>query len=287
MKGKGGKKSHCSARSKARATSPFSPLCRPRFVVVVVLLPSLLCRSRALDVSALSTPAKELWHAYEALAETNSLATDVATASGINVVSDVAAQTVASRREGGRLDSARTARFATFGLFDGAVSHGWFLGLDAVVGESDGSLAVTVAKVVADALVYTPFFCAWFLSAFVVLEGKSVRTIPSVVREDFWELALGNYGFFLPITGLVYGYVPRDERVLAFGSASLVYTAILSAWNDARASTTTARDGELCLVLDETENECVPVPTPTRPLLSMGMRRAIVRARRASPVKLS
>jgi len=44
----------------------------------------------------------------------------------------------------------------------------------------------------------------------------------------------GNMGFFLPLTGLFYGIVPREQRVLAFSAASLVYTTILSLWKGAR-----------------------------------------------------
>ena len=43
--------------------------------------------------------------------------------------------------------------------------------------------------------------CAWFLGAFVVLEGRDVRTIPRVIRNEWFELYRGNLGFFLPITG--------------------------------------------------------------------------------------
>jgi len=41
-------------------------------------------------------------------------------------------------------------------------------------------------------------------------------------------------GFFLPLAGLFYGIVPREQRVLAFSAASLVYTTILSLWKGAR-----------------------------------------------------
>ena len=57
---------------------------------------------------------------------------------------------------------------------------------------------------------------------------------PRAVRSAWAELYRGNVGFFLPLTGLIYGFVPIGERVLAFGVASLVYTTILSLWNNAR-----------------------------------------------------
>lgn len=149
-----------------------------------------------------------------------------------------------------------------------------------MVGES-GTWSETLVKVAADQLVYTPLFCVWFLAAFVVLEGRPVATMPRVLREEWFELFRGNAGFFLPLTGLIYGYVPRDERVLAFGAGSLVYTWILSLWNSARGEARAAAGTELCSLA--TDDECVPegpAPPRARALLSVGVRRTLVSVRR-------
>lgn len=165
----------------------------------------------------MGSPGAELWASYEALADSNSLLTDVVTNGAIHIASDSVAQQlersglVATRSAdgvGGTVDLARTARFGTFGSVDGAVSHLWFVVLDAVVGE-DGTLGQTLLKVAADAAVYTPLFCVWFLGAFVVLEGRDWRSIPRVVHAEWLELFRGNLGFFLPITGVIYGNAPE------------------------------------------------------------------------------
>ena len=244
--------------------------------------------------AALAPPmldATEVLRMYERLAESNGLATDIATNGLIHVVSDSVAQATertsliarAPARDG--TDFARTTRFGVFGAADGAVSHGWFWALDAVVGES-GSMSETLLKVAADQLVYTPLFCVWFLAAFVVLERRDPRTIPLVVRTEWWELYRGNAGFFLPLTGIIYGTVPRDERVLAFGAGSLIYTWILSLWNSARSEVRAAGvdDDELCRLRDDGDADCVALPNSpprARALLSVGVRRAIVQARRS------
>ena len=138
-----------------------------------------------------------------------------------------------------------------------------------------------------DAFLYTPLFCVWFLAAFVLLENRGdFRLIPGVIKNEWFELFRGNLSFFLPITGLIYGYVPREERVLAFGAASLVYSTILSTWNNARSGAVAldVLDGG---IIDSSDNggleECAVVPGPTRPaLLSVGVRRVLVKARRAA-----
>ena len=39
------------------------------------------------------------------------------------------------------------------------------------------------------------------------------------------------YRFFVPVSAIVYSFVPRQNRVLAFAFANLVYTSIISVWN--------------------------------------------------------
>ena len=62
-----------------------------------------------------------------------------------------------------------------------------------------------------------------------------MKSIPQVWKSDWIKLLKGNVGFFIPITGIIYGTVPRQDRVLAFGVAGVVYTTILSLWNKERA----------------------------------------------------
>ena len=131
----------------------------------------------------------ELWAAYEAAADSNSLLTDIVTVCVLNTLSDTAAQLTESqlRAEAGSRDLLRTGRFCAFGVADGALSHGWFATLDGAVGD-DGTLVQTVLKVAGDALVYPPLWCVWFLAAFVLLEGRPWRSIPAVVSSEWLEL---------------------------------------------------------------------------------------------------
>ena len=73
------------------------------------------------------------------------------------------------------LDFDRLKRFATFGAMDGAVSHWWYQFVEAesakwpavsFLPEGPGRVAQMVA---ADMLVFSPFWCAFFLAAMTVL----------------------------------------------------------------------------------------------------------------------
>ena len=231
-------------------------------------------------VAPLMLSPADLWASYEAAADSNSLLTDIWTSAIIHPVSDAAAQlTETQLRAKAPFDPVRNGRFLVYGAADGVLSHAWFEVLDGVVG-TDGTLVQTLEKVAGDALVYTPLWCVWFLAFMAVLEGRGLRTVPGVVRSDWLELFRGNLGFFLPLTGLIYGLVPRQERVLAFAVASLVYTTILSVWNNARQET----ELELCSV-DDPDPACEPMPQPPirwprAAVLPYRARRVLVSARR-------
>jgi hypothetical protein len=137
----------------------------------------------------------------------------------------------------GRFDAARMQRLALFGIADGAFHHTWFVILDGLIGDGQGAIQ-TLSKTAADTLVYTPFWCAWFLLAMAVLESRDVndvpahlRRVPSIWCSDWQELVRGTVGFFLPFTAVIYGFVPLHQRVFAFGCLNLIYTTILSMWN--------------------------------------------------------
>jgi hypothetical protein len=137
----------------------------------------------------------------------------------------------------GRFDAARTQRLALFGIADGAFHHTWFVVLDGLIGDGQGAIQ-TLSKTAADTLVYTPFWCAWFLLAMAVLESRDVhdvpahlRRVPSIWCSDWQELVRGTVGFFLPFTAVIFGFVPLHQRVFAFGCLNLIYTTILSMWN--------------------------------------------------------
>jgi len=210
-----------------------------------------ICLAQALSSSEAVMIGDNMFRSYEYVAENYSLATDIATSGLINTISDSLAQVREERDndsdvaydisdESTSFNSIRTIRLTVFGLLDGAVSHVWFVGLDEVVGDGKG-LTETVLKTAADAMVYTPIWCAWFLAVMAVLEspnlslvGTRFRSIPVIWRSNWAELLSGNLSFFLPLTGLIYGFVSVEFRVLVFGLASLVYTTILSIWNESR-----------------------------------------------------
>ena len=118
---------------------------------------------------------------YTQFLESNGLLTDMITVLISNTVSDSIAQVTEKQNvidipaistatleaeniatvSSSVIDLERVKRFAIFGFFDGAVGHNWFVALDQVIKGNDG-LSV-VYKIIADTVVFTPVWVAWFL----------------------------------------------------------------------------------------------------------------------------
>eukprot|EP00435_Cladocopium_sp_Y103_P059405 s1306_g21.t1 len=147
---------------------------------------------------------------YESLLDAE-VATDVATAATLNAASDIVAQS--SETKDSRISSARVLRYAIFGSLDGFAGHHWFEALDAAPKTGDLVLD-TVAKVLADSLLYTPCWCVAFLMVMAILEGRGLQAGVAEVQRDFLELLRGNYGFTLPFVALIYALAPVSGGLL-------------------------------------------------------------------------
>jgi hypothetical protein len=131
------------------------------------------------------------------------------------------------------LDLSRTQNYLRFGLFDGALSHYWFTTLDSTLSPLPPTVPILPLQVSLDAFLYTPLWCVWYLTYISITTPSSPSPLDSL-RQSWLELYRGNLGFFLPLTCLIYAFVPTPSKVLAFGAASLFYTTVLSAWNAGR-----------------------------------------------------
>ena len=140
----------------------------------------------------------------------------------------------------------RLRRYAAFGALDGVISHFWYGWLDEQslsgawpplpgVPEASGRVAEMVA---ADIICFSPWWCALFLASMTAMNhlGDPARVeglVPAVRRRlrDQWStLYFGDMLLWIPLNGILYGLVPVERRVQAFGFMNLTYTAVLSWW---------------------------------------------------------
>eukprot|EP01036_Dinobryon_divergens_P036140 gene36140-46988_t len=172
---------------------------------------------------------------YQSIMANNGLLADMVTVLGTTSLSDFIAQSteksqslLANNALPTRFDSNRLLRFTIFGFLDGAVGHGWFQLLDQVINGNGGIFVVE--KIAADSLIYTPVWCFWFVSAMSVLKGNF--DITQALKSEWKELLWIDLGFFLPLSCIVYSVVPLESRVTVFAVASVIYTVVVSLWNE-------------------------------------------------------
>lgn len=141
------------------------------------------------------------------------------------------------------LDVERTQRFAVFGLFDGIITHSWYFSLNNFVQGSDFN--AIAQKVMADALIYQPIWCLYFLLLMTYFEKKSIDTVFDTLKADWWELFANSSWFYVPLSCFVYGFVPPENWLITFSSASFIFNILLSMWKSSKSGGATATNTAL------------------------------------------
>ena len=215
--------------------------------------------------------------------------------------------------ERGKVSAKRLRRFATFGAFDGVLSHYWYRWLDdaadawptfteisrmahssgvAGLGSvqpladasvdvnvnavADGGVSRVVEMVAADLIVFSPWWCALFLGAMAAMTHFESDAAPSArgagkavmrrLRSSWKTLYLGDFIAWIPLNGILYGLVPVDNRVQAFGVINLLYTVVLSFWAErTRRAERLADAGVSVEAFDAFGSNILPVARPKKP----------------------
>jgi len=131
-----------------------------------------------------------------------------------------------------KLDYLRTSRFAVFGFFDGAVGHSWFHTLESYITEY--RIVDIIARILADAVIYTPIWCLWFLTAMNCLEKRSPFTRVRIWLDEWLSLVKLSTSVYLPISVVLYSFIPIERRVFASALGTMICTVFLSIWNATR-----------------------------------------------------
>jgi len=141
-----------------------------------------------------------------------------------------------------RINFKRLRRFLLYGFADGLVIHNWLIILEYLIKTTTGyvfvaNVGATVERVALDQLLFTPFWCVWFISCMTFIskcDGTSSKSLRSNVSGAYMELLLFTWTFFLPVSIFVYSSVPFESRVLAFSAANILYTILTSLWSQVR-----------------------------------------------------
>ena len=139
---------------------------------------------------------------------------------------------------------------------------------------ADGGVSRVVEMVAADLIVFSPWWCTLFLAAMAAMSHFESDAAPSLVgatkavtrrlRSSWKTLYLGDFIAWIPLNGILYGLVPVDNRVQAFGVINLLYTAILSFWAErTRRAERLADAGIVVESFNAFGSNILPVAAPT------------------------
>lgn len=171
------------------------------------------------------------WRAYERQLEQRPLLTQVATSGVLWGAGDMIAQ----RMGGGRRawNTRRTALTATFGAgVIAPLGSLWYGGLDrlASIAGSQGTLPFLLAKVAADASIWTTFYmAAFFLWGELVIDRGSVQSFVKRMKAEFGPTLAAETAVCPPLMLAVFSKLPVSYHLLAVNIISVFDVAFLSA----------------------------------------------------------
>lgn len=162
--------------------------------------------SSALKVAVVAPEALQgAWTAYNEALEANPLLVKSVTAGVILGAADVTGQVIEDVRSGKssigssgsgseKLDLARTARFAFFGLvLQAPWNHFYYQFLDGAIPPTEDPLTPTTAiKTVIDQFVQAPIFTVLIFTFLGFLEGKSMSAISEQLDRDYKDTMIAN-----------------------------------------------------------------------------------------------
>jgi protein Mpv17 len=210
------------------------------------------------------------WTAYQALLIERPLITKSVTSSVIMSVSDALTQhletRVAASQEASPVSSSASSlsRSSTrFGVgrrshnwsrswqsmvtglvWSGPVAHYWYQSLEALVNSvlrlPSNPLLQLVARIVLDALMFSPFTIAGFFVVATLVQGGTLDEIATKLRTR-WRRALVAAWSFWPVVNVAnFGMVPLPYRVLYSNVISLLWTGYLSYVNNLKQPSKTS-----------------------------------------------
>jgi hypothetical protein len=185
-------------------------------------------RSQFLAPQKLGHNAKNpavVWQSGSALKE-SSIIVDSISYSALTILGDVIAQLIEKKD----FDYERSKRFGILGIADGFIAHGWYYSLESYISGTD---AISVMeRIAADSLLYGPVWCAWFIFAMSLLEGKNVSSVPSLWKERWADLVVVSTKCYFPCTVFIYSVVPLEYRTVSAAGAMILFTVAISLWNN-------------------------------------------------------
>ena len=205
------------------------------------------------------------WSWYKTQLKTYPLCTKSTTSSVIMTVSDILCQEIMREKApagkgkkgnakkgskavattSGGLDYTRVLHVAITGfIWSGPISHHWYATLEKIVKIQD-PIGGLIARIVLDALIFSPVAVSGYFSVRSILEGSGVEGIRHKLTTKFAPTVVGAWKFWPAANVVNFGAVPIQYRVLYNNVLSLFWTGYLTHVNaKAKQSAADAASGK-------------------------------------------
>nr|XP_039254715.1 protein Mpv17-like [Styela clava] len=161
-----------------------------------------------------------LFAAYSELVDKRPLLTQIVTAGTLVTVGDILAQTTIEKKK--KYDFRRTAVMSTCGFFYfGPLVAAWFTAVNKM------ALPV-IFSVALDQFVITPPLLCGFFTVQTLLNGKSLSTAISRIKNEVPGIIKMNWMVWIPSQTINFGIVPFQYRMLFCQIVALFWNSYLS-----------------------------------------------------------
>lgn len=174
------------------------------------------------------------WSWYRTMLKAHPLTTKSTTSSVIMTFSDVICQEltrgnqVVKDGEKADIDYLRVLHVAITGfVWSGPISHHWYATLEKIV-KIKNPVGGLVARIVLDALIFSPLTVSGYFSVRSILEGSGVDGVQHKLTTRFVPTVVGAWKFWPAANVVNFGMVPVQFRVLYSNVLSLFWTGYLT-----------------------------------------------------------
>ncbi|KAK9917307.1 hypothetical protein WJX75_002997 [Coccomyxa subellipsoidea] len=179
---------------------------------------------------------RRIWRAYIRALDERPIMVKSATSFFGFLIGDLLAQGLSGRG----FDVFRCLRLLAFGVtMDGPVGHVWYTFLDKnIMPKEPTSNKAVVLKMLADQLLWAPFFSCVFFAFTNTLAGHPEATIPAI-QNKLLPMMLANFAVW-PIAHLInFKFIPSQQRILYINCIQIAWSAYLSNLSATRVRTST------------------------------------------------
>ena len=185
------------------------------------------------SLSKSKLPRPVAWYAKKL--DTNPLITKCVTSGIVAGSGDLICQYIIHWKQGNRdggetsfvPDWIRTGRFSLlgFGLIAPVVHHWYGFLMTKLPGNT---ITAAFQRLFCEQILFAPLFIPTFMTSLMMLEGKDISSISSILEREAPAVVVSNWSLWIPAMFINFRFIPAPWQVLYSNCVGLIWNAYLS-----------------------------------------------------------